>query len=321
MLKNRGVADITSSSEIPGKAFLDRNGVRRAGQDKAANFTTSLAWVDDRFINTFKINMAAGRGFQKSDISTIFNTTNTGVLINEVIVKALGYPTNEDAIGKRILFTLGRDEVPAEIIGVVKNYHQRSLKESYDPILYFYPQWTNWKYYTVRFNSDNLARELADAEIKYKEIFSGNAFEYFFLDEFFNRQYLSDKRFSSIFTLFTLLAIFVACLGLYGLSKFFIKLRTKEIGVRKVLGASVYSILLLFSKEFIVLVVIASVIATPVIYFAAHNWLENFAFHIQLNWIIFLIPPLLLLIISMITVGLQSLKTAVKNPVTALRTE
>jgi putative ABC transport system permease protein len=233
----------------------------------------------------------------------------------------LGYRSNEDAIGQRILFTLGRDDIPSEIIGVVKNYHQRSLKESYDPILYFYPPWTNWKYYTVRFNSDNLASELAYAENKYKEIFSGNAFESFFLDEFFNRQYIADKRFSRIFTLFTMLAILVACLGLYGLSKFFIKLRTKEMGVRKVLGASVYSILVLFSKEFILLVAVASVVAAPIIYFAANRWLANFAFHIQVSWIIFLIPPLLLLIISMVTVGLQSFKTAVKNPVAALRTE
>jgi putative ABC transport system permease protein len=321
MLKNPRVVNITSSSEIPGKAFLDRNGVRRAGQDKKHNFTTSLAWVDDRFINTFKMKLAAGRSFRNNDISPIFNTPNTRVLINEVIVKALGYRSNEDAIGRQILFTLGRDDIPAEIIGVVKNYHQRSLKESYDPILYFYPPWTNWKYYTVRFNSNNLGRELAYTEDRYKEVFSGNAFEYFFLDEFFNRQYISDKRFSRIFTLFTVLAIFVACLGLYGLSRFFIKLRTKEIGVRKVLGASVYSILVLFSKEFILLVVIASAIATPVVYFAANRWLANFAFHIHLNWVIFLVPPLVLLIISIVTVSLQSLKTAVRNPVAALRSE
>lgn len=321
MLKRPGVVDITGSSEVPGKSFLDRNGVRKAGQDKMHNFTTSLAMVDDRFINTFNMSMAAGRSFRESDVSPVFETPNTRVLINEVIVKSLGYRSNEDAIGQRILFTLGREDVPSEIIGVVKNYHQRSLKEAYDPILYFFPAWTNWKYYTVRFNSGNVASELAYAEKKYKEIFRENAFEYFFLDEFFNRQYISDKRFSRIFTLFTVLAILVACLGLYGLSKFFIRLRTKEIGVRKVLGASVYSILALFSKEFILLVAIASAIAIPIVYFAANRWLANFAFHVQLNWIVFLLPPLLLLIISVVTVGLQSLQTALRNPVTALRTE
>ena len=321
LLKSPGVTTVSASSEVPGKTILDRNSVRRAGQDKTHNFTPSLLSIDDQFINTFQMQLAAGRNFRNEERSTIFDAAHTSVLINEVVVKALGYRSNEEAINKQIVFQLGPNDIPAEIIGVVKNYHQRSLKEDYDPILYFYPSWTNWKYYSIRLKPGDLTGELAAVEKKYKQLFPGNAFEYFFLDEYFNRQYLSDQRFGTIFTLFTVLAIFVACLGLYGLSSFFTKLRTKEIGIRKALGASIYSILVLFSKEFMILVALASVIAAPVVYFAASRWLNNYAFHIQLNWVTFLIPPSLLLIIALVTVSVQSLKTALANPVGALRNE
>lgn len=321
ILKSPAVDNISASSEVPGKTILDRNAVRRAGEDKTHNFTPFQLVIDDQFVNTFQLELAAGRNFRKEERSEIFNAPHTSILINEAVVKALGYRSNEQAINHSIVFQLGTEDIPAEIIGVVKNYHQRSLKEAYDPILYYYPGWTNFKYYSIRLKPGNLARELVDIEKKYKEIFAGNAFEYFFLDEYFNRQYVADQRFGKIFTIFTALTIFVACLGLYGLSNFFTRLRTKEIGIRKVVGASIYSILVLFSKEFVLLVGAASVIAAPLVYFGASRWLNNYVFHIQLNWIIFLIPPIVLLIIALVTAGVQTFKTAMANPARALRTE
>ena len=213
--------------------------------------------------------------------------------------------------------------VPAmkgEIIGVMKNYHQRSLKEQYDPILYYTHQ-GSWQYISINIQPGKLKDNIGRIEHLYKTTFAGNAFEHFFLDDYFNRQYRSDEQFANVFSLFTVLAIIVACMGLLGLSSFVVKLRLKEIGIRKVLGASVPGILLLFFRDFLRLVIIATIFAMPIIYFAASNWLENFSFRAGLNWVVFVIPPLVLLIITFVTIGIQSMKAALTNPIKNLRTE
>jgi putative ABC transport system permease protein len=268
-----------------------------------------------------RVKMVAGRSFIIQDSSNMEGPDYSNVIINEVVVSALGYKSNEDAIHQHIILKLGQREVPCEIVGVAQNYHQRSLRDAYDPILYYYPDWGNWKYFSVHINGNNFPQNLASIENLYKGTFSDNAFEYFFLDEYFNQQYKADQQFGSLFGLFTLLAIFVACLGLLGLSSFVIKLRTKEIGIRKVVGASVLSILYLFFKDFATLIGLAFLVALPVIYFASAKWLSTYAFHIDLNWLIFVIPPLLLLIISLSTISIHTLKAALTNPVKSLRTE
>jgi putative ABC transport system permease protein len=164
-------------------------------------------------------------------------------------------------------------------------------------------------------------KTLAFIKTQYDTFFPGNAFESFFLDDYFNRQYQTDEQFGNVFALFTMLAIIIACLGLIGLSTFAIKLRTKEIGIRKVLGATVQGIVYLFFSDFIKLVCIAAVIAIPVVYLAASKWLNNFAFHIQLGWFIFIIAPMILFAIAFITVSIQSVRAALSNPVKSLRSE
>jgi putative ABC transport system permease protein len=236
-------------------------------------------------------------------------------------VKALGYKNDEAALHQNIIFGYGPGEVNGEIIGVLKNYHQRSLKEAYDPILYVYPSSNNWTYFSINVKTDHLQQNMSSIQDLYKGVFSGNPFEYFFLNEYFDRQYASDQQFGKVFGLFTVLAIFVACLGLLGLSSFVVRLRTKEIGIRKVLGASIASLLILFTRDFVKLVLLATVIALPIIYFMVNRWLGNYAFHIQLSWLIFVIPPALLLAISLITISLQSIRTALANPVKSLKTD
>jgi putative ABC transport system permease protein len=162
---------------------------------------------------------------------------------------------------------------------------------------------------------------LATISEAYKTIFPGNPCDYFFLNEYFNRQYQSDQRFGNVFGLFTILAIFVACIGLLGLSSFMVRLRTKETGIRKVLGASVGSLVLLFSKDFIRLIGWSTAIAVPVIYIGASRWLVNYTFHIGVEWYILVLPPLLLLTVALAVVGIQSLKTALGNPIERLKTE
>jgi putative ABC transport system permease protein len=321
LLKSHAVTDVSVSTEIPGKTIVERNTVRKLSDNATFNFAPPLVAIDDHFINTYKIGMAAGRGFLPGESSAISKTEVARVIVNEEVVKALGYKNNQAAINQPVIFTYRMDDIHAEIIGVIKNYHQRSLKESYDPILYYYPKDAHWSYISIHLNTDHLSQDMASFENVYKTIFTGNAFEYFFLNDYFNRQYQDDQRFGDIFSLFTGLAIFVACLGLLGLSSFIIRLRTREIGVRKVLGASVYSLLVLFSSEFVKLVCFAAVITTPIIYYLANRWLDNYAFHIRLSWVIFVLPPLLLLVISLITISLHSVKAALANPVKSIKSE
>lgn len=321
LVKNPAVKGIAGSSDIPGKLVTDRNSIRKASDDQTHNFITYIVQADENFVPTYQMVTAAGRNFSKTDSADFRTAPRLSVMVNEVIVKALGYKNNEAAIHQPVIFSYGPGEIRAEIIGVVKNYHQRSLRETYDPILYLYPSGNYWSYLSVHLSTENLQKNLASIGASYKTIFSGDPFEYFFLDEYFDHQYQADQRFGRVFNLFTILAIFVACLGLLGLSSFLMRLRTREIGIRKVLGASVSGILILFSKEFVKLVGIASVIAIPVFYFIANEWLKNYAFHIQLSVLLFVLPPVLLLFIALLTISIQGIKAALINPVKSIRTE
>jgi putative ABC transport system permease protein len=322
LLKNASVAGVSGSSEIPGKLIIGRNSIRRASEDETHNFITFIQETDENFLDTYEMNLVAGRGFLPTDTASFFAPTHIPkIMVNEEVVKALGYESNEAAIHQAVIFRYGNGDNKGEIVGVVKNYHQRSLKEVYDPIIYLRPSENRWNYVSIRVNTKNLSQNIASVGAAYKGIFPANVFEYFFLDDFFNRQYQGDQRFGKVFGLFTTLAIFVACLGLFGLSSFVTRLRIKEIGIRKVLGASVYNILVLFSKDFVKLVLIASGIAIPIFYFVSNVWLQNYAFHIRLNWVMFILPPLLLLFICLITISIQSMRAALANPVTAIRTE
>jgi putative ABC transport system permease protein len=315
------IQDATATSDIPGNMIRYRNGVRRANQDKKQNYATYLMEIDESFVPTYHIDLVAGKNFQITDQSGMEPNGNVNVLVNEEIVKALGYKSAEEAVNQEIKFTLGQNDIQCKILGVMKNFHQRSLKEKFEPILFYYPSQTEWKYISVNLKGADAAKGIAEIEALYKKAFVGNPFEYFFLDEYFNRQYQADSRLGNIFGLFAVLAIIVACMGLLGLSSFVIRLRTKEIGIRKVLGASVSGLLVLISKDFVKLVCIASVVAIPVIYYAASAWLDNYAFHMGLGISVFLVPPLLLLVLTLLTICVQSLKAALTNPVKSLKSE
>ncbi len=204
---------------------------------------------------------------------------------------------------------------------MVKNYHQRSLKEAYDPILYYYPSYDNWAYYSLNVSTSDWGEAVAILQEKYKEVFAENYFEYFFLDEFFDRQYRAEQKFGSVCKLFAGFAIFVACLGFFGLSALILIQRTKEIGIRKILGSRLSGILLLLTKDFIIMLVIANLIALPVILYFGNQWLNNFAFNDGFGWQVFVLPILLLLLIVFIIVGGQIYRTAVLNPIHAIRNE
>lgn len=318
--QNPAIKNIAPSTEIPGKTIRAINTVRRLNQDKAHGIEGELIAIDHDFVPTYQIQLAAGDNLPESQSNNVIETLKTKALVNEEMVKRLGY-TNKEILHQKILMVSWFGDITCEVTGVLKNHHQRSLKDPIRPMLYFQNESNIWSYFSINMNTKGAGKTLAFIKAQYDIFFPGNAFDCFFLDEYFNRQYQDDERFGDIFVLFTVLAIVIACLGLIGLSTFAIKLRTKEIGIRKVLGATVQGIVYLFFSDFIKLVCIAAVIAVPVVYLIASKWLNNFAFHIQIGWLVFILAPALLITLAFITVSIQSVRAALANPVKALRTE
>ena len=242
-------------------------------------------------------------------------------MINEKLANQLGYHDAAAAVHKEIIFHTWLADIKGEIVGVVKNYQVQSAQAAFQPILFYHLSHIPSTYFAVNLDTRNLRHSLAKIEAVYNQSFPGNAYESFFLNEHFDRQYRADQKLGIFFQLFTGLAIFVACMGLLGLSSLIIRLRVREIGIRKVLGAPVYSLLILLSKDFVRMVVIAAAIALPIVYWGADRWLSNYAFHIGVGWVLLLLPPLLLLLVALVTVSVQSVRAALANPVESLKTE
>ena len=238
------------------------------------------------------------------------------VLINEAALTAFGLGDPENALKERLIF--GGDTVA--ILGVLKNYHWSSLKTDHSPFL-FKADTISSHNYSIHLSVTNINEVIKQVEAKYKEIFPGNPFDFYFLDDFFNNQYTADQQFGKIFSLFALLAIIIACLGLWGLASFTTAQKLKEIGIRKVLGASAGSIMSLLSWQFLKLVLIASVIGLPLAWYGVNTWLSGFAFRIGLQWDLLVVPLVILTIIALGTVSLQILRGANINPAKTLRTE
>ena len=315
--RNSNINQVTSSSQIPGIRIELLDGVRRINQGKEENIVGYYLAIDPDFLDTYELGLIAGRNFKENENRNSSESDIIPVLGNEKAIEMMGFQNPEAAINQRIYF----GPELREIIGVVENHHQRSLRDDYDAILFYYPAWYNSKYFSINLQTQNLSETLSFIEEQYSRIFPDNAFEYFFLDDYFDRQHAADQQFGKVFGLFSSLALVVACLGLFGLSTFMISQRTKEIAVRKVLGATISSMVYLFSKDFVKLIVLANLIALPLVYLAVKNWLNNFAFHTDIGWMMFVIPAILLLIISLATVSFQTIKTGSVNPVNSLRQE
>ncbi len=306
-----GVINVTTSGAIPGGGYNWGTGMRKDGAQREESKNGSVVWVDPDFVETYGITILAGRAFNpeiKSDMKSI--------LINEAALTAFGLGTAENALSERII--LGGDTVA--ILGVLKNYHWNSMKTDHSPWL-FKADTISSRAYSIHISSNNMSETTRQVETQYKEAFPGNPFDYYFLDDFFNTQYKADQQFGKIFSLFALLAIVIACLGLWGLASFTTTQKLKEIGIRKVLGASVSSIMSLLSWQFLKLIMIATVIALPLALYGVHSWLSSFAFRIGLQWELFVVPVVILMVLALGTVSLQILRGANVNPAKILRTE
>jgi putative ABC transport system permease protein len=264
-----------------------------------------------------------GRNFDASSKSE-----NNAVILNEAAAQLLGYK-NPAEIVDQPLHNLTDKE--SKIVGVIKNYHQRSLKNGYEPIV-FVPSWVeahrrgwNKNYYFVRLNATNnlsdIQRSVTEMETAWKASSPEHPFQYFFLDSYFDSHYKSETTFGFLFLFFSGFAIFISCLGLFGWVAYATLQRTKEIGIRKVLGASVKNILMLLSKEFVKLVLIAAFLTIPLAILGLQNWLEVYAFRIQLTAWLFVLPLVLIFFLALLTVVLKSLKVATSNPIDSIRYE
>ncbi len=310
------IKDYCASGSIPGGWYnFMTSGFTQPSSKKGDEVKTyAFAIISDRFLKTYQIELAGGRNFTPEECAVEWND-NSKVMMNETAIRQLGFKSNEEALRTKVQW----DERALQIIGVVKDYHHTSLLRSIDPVI-FYPQ-NNNTYFSVRLTQDKMQDKIAALEKLYKANFAGNPFEYFFSDENYNKSYAAEKQYGSIFSTASVWAIFIACLGLFGLATFTVESRVKEIGVRKVLGASVQSIVSLLSRDFILLVIIALIIATPLAWIGMYKWLQDFPYRVSIGWWVFALAGSIAIVIALFTVSFQAIKAAVANPVKSLRTE
>ena len=318
-LQHPNVLQVSAGFSTPG-GLIGQATMRPFEDSEEQTWQVLTYFTDFDFVETMGMEIAAGR-----DFSTAFSTDSTNAfLINETAARAFGWHDPNNAVGEDIVFA-GNNAQPIRVIGVVQDFHSQSVREKIAPTVIGFggqgqPQWF---FAFVRIKPGDIPDTIAALEQTFEQVIPGYAFLYSFLDEDFEKLYKSEAVLGSLLSYLAMLAIFIACLGLFGLASFTAEQRTKEIGVRKTLGASVGSIIVLLSKEFTTLVVIAFVIGAPLALWAANQWLGGFAYRMDLlqSWWIFLSAGTAALVIAWLTVGYQSIRAALTNPVEALRYE
>ncbi len=307
------VETVSFANAIPGRPGWQGQWAYPEGNTEAEPVTTEYMAIDEHYINALGLELIAGKNFNLDFKSELKN----GLIINETTVKEMGWLSPEAAIGKEI--TSPSDHPAGEVIGVVKDYHGLGLQDEIWPKAMDFNSDEVGRYYIVRFSTENTAALISSTEKYWIENFGDYTFEYFFLDDDFDRQYRSEQKLAKIFVIFSIMSVMIAGIGLLGLVSFMVARKTKEIGIRKVLGASVANITKLLSREYILLVVLANLIIVPMVWMIGNNWLDNFAYHTQIDPTMFVITLMGTLLLAMLTVSFQAIKAAMKNPTEALR--
>ena len=318
------IVAVSNSSTIPGKLRVYADKIQRYGGGSGASGTAAGSAggdsltvrensMDFAFMDVFKMHLLAGRNFSPA----FPKDPDTSVILTESAVRRLGFRRPEDAIGVTLKTDFNWNPI---VVGVVNDYHQESFKARLEPTMFTCDNYEG-DYFSVRIQTRNLPKTVEEVRSAWNSSFPGNPFEYFFLDEYFNRQYAKEQQFGSLFVGLTTLAILISCLGLFGLAAYTASQRTKEIGIRKVLGASVLSITTLLSKDFLRLVVLAIVLASPLTWLLMSRWLQGFAYRTSLSWWIFALAGLSAVGVALVTVGLRTIRAARANPVKSLRSE
>lgn len=311
LLQHSGVKKLTASSNVLGQEIYWTNTNKRVDAGVEAGNTLYNLGIDNDFVPLFDMKLVAGRNFAND-----FGTEGKNILLNEKAIKTLGFPNAEAAIGKKI--HTGRDTTT--VVGVLADYHQQGLQKAIEPMIFRFRPGTR-NFYSIKVATSNLPATIAAIRKTWDKHFPADPFSYTFLDETFNEQYKADILFGKVFGIFAFLAILIACFGLLGLSAYNVIQRTKEIGIRKVLGASAQSILVLLSKDFMKLILVSLVLAIPAGWYIMHQWLQDFAYRISIGWWIFALAGILALLIALLTIVLQAARAVVENPVKSLRSE
>jgi putative ABC transport system permease protein len=303
------VKSMTASTLIPGKGYNAENEIYKENQSNEKAGLTKVIGVDYNFFNTYEAEIIEGRDFSRD-----YSLDAQAIILNEKAAKLLNISNLQAGRPNVVIYG-----ATWEVIGIVKNFHQQTVKASLDPIVFF--MGPNPQYMSIRLTTNNLTHALEMIEKKWKSILPKAPFNYFFLDDYYNRQYQADQRFFDLFKLLAFLSIIISSLGLLGLTSFRVLQRTKEIGIRKTLGANVFSILYLLLKDLFTPVLISSLIACPFAYFLMETWLQDFATRVNIEIWWFATSGFVVLLIALLVVSYHTLKAAVLNPVNHLRSE
>jgi putative ABC transport system permease protein len=307
------VSAVSTSRFVPGRD-MDGTGYIPEGYDENNPVIIFTNTVDHDYISTMEMEILKGREFSRE-----FSTDSSAVIINEALIKKLGW---NEPLGKKITGFSNTGEFELTVIGVVGDFHFRSLHALVEPSLMFITS-NHARNLNIRLFEGNIQEQIASIREKWQEIEASIPFDYYFLDEDFNRQYKAEQRIGEIFIYFTVIAILIACLGLFGLASYNAEQKTKEIGIRKALGSSIQRIVLMLSKQFTKWVIIANIIAWPLTWYFLDDWLGNFAYSIKIvdYWWIFIISAFLSVFIAILTVSYQAINAALTNPVDAIKYE
>jgi putative ABC transport system permease protein len=314
LLKNAAVKEVARSSYIPSDRLLSASNasVLQGGSMQPVKIDLKFITTDYDFVETYGMHLAAGRNFSRE-----FPIDTSNYVLNEAAVKALGWKSPQNAIGKDIKY----GDIQGKVIGVVKDSHFESLHQKIIPLLFQLPSDNYYGKISVKIDGKNTKAAIQAIADTWHKFLPETPFDFTFLDEKFAQLYNSEQQQGSLFTIFSCIAIFIACLGLFGLSAFTITQRVKEIGIRKILGASVPQIVTELSKDFLKLVLVAAIIALPIAWFSMNKWLLDFAFRISISWWVLAMAGVIALIIAFVTISFQSIKAALANPVKSLRSE
>lgn len=308
------VERVSYANALPGRTGWQGQVAYPEGKTGDDAVSVEYISVDEHYLSTLGLELIAGRAFDKQHEADL----KEGLILNETAVSIFGWTSPEEAIGKKITSPSG---TPAgEVIGVVKDYHQEGLQQKIYPITMDYaPEYSYL--YAVKFKAANAQDVIGVLKDKWEATFAGYDFDYFFVDQNFEKQYQAEKQLANVLTLFAVITMLIAAIGLLGLVSFMVVARTKEIGVRKVLGADALNITALLTKEFVLLIVIANVLAIPLVWYFAEEWLKMFAFRTALNPLLFAGTMAIALVATLLVVGAQTLRAAYANPVKSLRSE
>jgi putative ABC transport system permease protein len=313
--RNSSVEVVGGTAYVPGTTIWSDAMYYRDGGNMDKAILHRRNSIDVNYIDLLGIKLLAGRKFTDN-----VEAENRKIIINRASIKRYGVEP-EKMVGEKIHFDWQGQTYDYEVIGVMEDFHQASLKEEIDPIIFELKAPEEFGYMIATVNGTNFPETISTIEKTWKSLIHDTPFEYSFLDENLQKQYTEDQKMSKMISVYTLIALVICCLGLYGLSMYMAERRFKEIGIRKVMGASINQVVSMMSKEFIKLVIIAIVIAVPVAWYASNEWLQGFAYRININPLVFVIAGGAALAIALITVSFESIKAAISNPVKSLRNE